>query len=364
MFRRGNKMIRSNTSVLTLSLFAAISASAYAGPKKAAPVAAPPPLEVIRWSSASWIPGLFCTKFDVPTDPDGWNDNFLCTTRDLKLRWSYNGPVDGMACTHIFEGSDPDGWANNYLCSPQDYGFRWSFEKPLAGLQCLQISEPKDSHTWHDNFLCWPRGGLLKAVPAPPANRAGLLNLIRAKYDYQSYLAIVQGKREDSFDAVDGHIKIGVDPDRQWNAAFQMTSDEFFAQNKLAFDLISLAGLHDAGQVEKAVANALKALKPGGTIVVSDCNPTSEEQQKVPGPKTDSWTGDVWTAWVKLRATRDDLKMSVVNLETGLGVITRGKQKKVTLPAKLTFESLAGNRKDLLNLVEVDDFVKELTAGK
>jgi SAM-dependent methyltransferase len=318
-------------------------------------------LELIRWSSASWIPGLFCTKFEAPADPDGWSDNFLCSTRDLKLRWSYSGPIEGMVCTHIFEGSDPDGWSNNYLCSPHDYGFRWSFEKPIAGMQCLQVNEPKDQHTWHDNFLCWPRTGVLKAIPAPPVNRAGLLNLIRAKYDYQAYLAIGQGKKEDGFDAVDTRIKIGVDPDRQLNAAFQMTADEFFAQNKLVFDLISIGGLHDAGQVDKAVANALKVLRPGGTILVYDCNPKSEDQQRVPGSNAESWTGDVWKAWVKLRATREDLEMFVVNLETGLGVITRGKQKKVTLPAPLGYETLAAKRKDLLNLVEVDELVKELT---
>jgi hypothetical protein len=52
--------------------------------------------------------------------------------------------------------------------------------------------------------------------------------------------------------------------------------------------------------------------------------------------------------------------MSVVNLETGLGVITRGKQKKLTLPAPLNFDALAAKRKELLNLVEPDEFVKEL----
>jgi hypothetical protein len=354
-------MIRFSTSVVTLCLFTAISASVHAGGKKAPPVAAPSALEVIRWSSASWIPGLYCTKFEVPADPDGWNDNFLCSTRDLKLRWSYSGPIDGMVCTQISEGSDPDGWSNNYLCSPQDYGFRWSCDKPIAGMHCLQINEPKDSHAWGDNFLCWPRTGPLKAVPAPLTNAAGLLNLLRAKYDYQSYLAVGQGKREDNFDEVATRIKLSVNPEPQFNPSFQMTPDEFFAQNKLTFDLISIGGLHDAGQVEKAVANALKVLRPGGTIVVSDCNPTSEYQQRVPASGPGAWTGDVWKAWVKLMATREDLKMSVVNLESGLGVITRGKQKKVTLPATLSYEALAGKRKELLNLVEPDDFVKELT---
>ncbi len=57
---------------------------------------------------------------------------------------------------------------------------------------------------------------------------------------------------------------------------------------------------------------------------------------QVPAPATRGpWTGDVWKAWVKWRAMRDDLDMVVVNLDSGCGVITRGKQKKVKLPAQL-----------------------------
>jgi len=357
-------MTRFHNAFLTIGMLAALSTQARAGEKKPVSAAAPPRVEVMAWSSTSWIPGMFCTKFDVPTDPDGWDDNFLCSSRDLKLQWSNHGPLGGMACTQIYEGSDPDGWGNNYLCSPRDYGFKWSFDHAVAGMQCLQITEPKDPHTWNDNYLCWPRAGAgpMNAMPIPAQNQTDVLNLIRTKYDYQSYLEIGQGKREDNFDAIDAKVKIGVDPNRQWNAAFQMTPDEFFAQNKMAFDLIFIHGLHDAGKVEKTLSQSLKILKKDGTIVISDCNPTTDEQQKLPAPPTaGEWYGDVWKAWVKLRATRDDLNMYVVNLDTGCGVITRGKQKKLTLPANLNYEALAANRKDLLNLIDVKQFDKEMT---
>jgi len=293
---------------------------------------------------------MFCTKIDEPTDPHGWNDNFLCSTHDLGLRWSSLGPINGMVCTKFFEGSDPDGWSDNYLCAPKDYGFRWSFDGPVGAMQCLQITEPSDPHTWNDNFLCWPPAGKgpLNAVSFPK-NRTDLINLIRSRRSYQSYLEIGQGGREGNFDAIDSKIKIGVDPDRKFNAAFQMTSDEFFAQNKQTFDLIFINGLHDAAQVENAIVNSLKVLNKGGTIVMRDCNPTSA-------------AGDVWKAWIKLRSTHDDLKMTVINFDGGCGVITRGKQTKLKLPAELTYPGLDAHRKDWLNLTEVDAFLKDLAS--
>ena len=166
-------------------------------------------------------PGMFCTKVDEPTDPQGWDDNFLCASRDLGLRWSSLGPIAGMVCTRFEEKSDPDGWSDNYLCAPRDYGFRWSNWDPLEGMQCLQIDEPADPHTWNDNFLCWPPlgKGPLNAV-SYPKNRTDLINLIRARRDYQSYLEIGQGAREGNFDAIDSKIKIGVDQDRKCERRF------------------------------------------------------------------------------------------------------------------------------------------------
>ena len=295
---------------------------------------------------------MSCTKIDEPRDSHGWDNNFLCATRDLGLRWSNLAPINGMVCTKMDEGADPDGWTDNYLCAPRDYGFQWSTAGSLKGMQCLQISEPQDPDTWNDNFLCWPPAGAgpLDALVPPPKTRSELINLIRAKHDYQSYLELGQGAREDNLDTIACPIKIGVDPDRKSNAAYQMTYDEFFAQNKQAFDLVFIKGLHDAAQVEKAIANSLKVLNPGGTIVVHDCNPVTADKD------------DLWKAWVKLRGARDDLKMTTINLDGGCGIITRGKQSKVKLPAELTYQGLNANRKQWLNLIEVDDFLKDITS--
>jgi SAM-dependent methyltransferase len=347
----------------SLSAHAATKKPAPAAAKKAAaPSTALHKVEVLRWSFDKWIPGMFCTKVDEPIDPHGWDDNFLCSTRDLGLRWSSLGPVSGMVCTQFEETSDPDGWGDNYLCAPQDYGFKWSMKGTIKGMQCLQITEPYDPHTWKDNFLCWPAAGAspLNAVVSPPQDPTDVINLIRARHDYQSYLELGQGAKEDNFDAIGGKIRIGVDPDRKSNANFQMPYDDFFAQNQHTFDLIFINGLHEANQVEKALANSLKILNQGGTIVMHNLNPISPAQQTVPRPAgQDDWKGDVWKAWVKLKAAHDDLRMHVINFDTGFGIITRGKQTKLKLPAELTYQALDANRKEWLNLIDVKTFLKD-----
>ncbi|MBM3297270.1 MAG: class I SAM-dependent methyltransferase [Candidatus Aminicenantes bacterium] len=136
-----------------------------------------------------------------------------------------------------------------------------------------------------------------------------------------------------------------------------MTSDEFFAANKSSFDLIFIDGLHHRDQVERDILNALAVLNPGGTIVVHDCNPGDESMQVVPQSQ-EEWTGDVWKAWVKLRATRFDLRMFVVDVDYGCGVIRRRKPDTMRTRGDMPYAVFDKNRRDLLNLIDVSDFLR------
>jgi hypothetical protein len=127
-------------------------------------------------------------------------------------------------------------------------------------------------------------------------------------------------------------------------------------------DLIFIDGLHHADQVMRDIIHSLQVLTENGTIVVHDCNPMNKEIQMVPRI-TGGWTGDVWKAWVKLRATRDDLKMYVIDADSGCGVIRRGRQELVTLPESLTYEFLSDNRARILNLIDVNSFLDDLKRG-
>lgn len=197
--------------------------------------------------------------------------------------------------------------------------------------------------------------------PGRRIRRSAILNTLVEKYGYQSYLEIGQGNRDQNLDWIQCRIKIGVDPAPNLNAAYRMTSDEFFALNNDRFDLVFIDGLHHADQAERDFVNALDALNDNGTIVVHDCNPTSEEWQLVPPPKkARAWTGDVWKAWVKWRASRPDLTMYVVDVDFGCGVIRRGRQETPDIPESPTYDQLDKNRVRWLNLVSVEDFLKSL----
>ena len=70
------------------------------------------------------------------------------------LRWSMSRPINGMTCTQISEPSDPDYWQDNFLCSPVDISLRYSYKGPIAGMKCIKINEPDAGPVWSDNFLC------------------------------------------------------------------------------------------------------------------------------------------------------------------------------------------------------------------
>jgi SAM-dependent methyltransferase len=111
--------------------------------------------------------------------------------------------------------------------------------------------------------------------------------------------------------------KTAVDPNRP--TTFQMTSDQFFAANKQAFDIIFIDGLHYANQVLRDIQNALRSLKTGGVVVCHDLNPQSEEMQKVPRTQME-WTGDCWRAWVQFRS-QCPYEMYVLDCDYGVGII-------------------------------------------
>ena len=135
----------------------------------------------------------------------------------------------------------------------------------------------------------------------------------------------------------------------------------FSPKNEDSFDLIFIDGLHLASQVERDMVNSLKFLNPNGTIVLRDCNPENESWQIVPR-QSYTWTGDVWKAWAKLRAKRSDLKMYVVDVDFGCGIIRKGRQDIIKIPVDLTYKLLDENRKEILGLVNIDFFLNDLKA--
>ena len=99
------------------------------------------------------------------------------------------------------------------------------------------------------------------------------------------------------------------------NLSFNCTSPEFFNKNKDFFDIIFIDGLHLEYQVDKDIEGSLKFLSKDGFIILHDCNPPTEFQQRenyeVDG-KFPPWNGTVWKSFAKLRMTNSNLMMCCV----------------------------------------------------
>lgn len=175
--------------------------------------------------------------------------------------------------------------------------------------------------------------------------RWDVINKFIKEFGYKSYLEIGVGKL-DNYNRIVCEHKNGVDPNGR--AKHKMTSDDFFINNDLHYDIIFIDGLHENEQVYKDITNSLLILNEGGTVMCHDMNPTSEAMQRVPR-ETRAWTGDCWKAWAKLRSERDDLEMYVVDCDFGCGVIRRGKQ--VLIENIYDYEDFIKNKKKYLNLV-------------
>lgn len=188
-------------------------------------------------------------------------------------------------------------------------------------------------------------------------NRWDLINYLIENRGYKRYLEIGVSSRQN-FNQVQCEHKESVDPNGL--ADHNVPSDDFFESldKDVKFDIIFIDGLHIDAQVERDIENSLRHLSPGGTIMCHDCLPAEEYQQReemVPGMP---WAGTVWKCWAKLRATRDDLEMYVVNTDWGCGILRPGTQEKYLTrdPCFLDWSYYRRYRHEMMNIISTTEF--------
>ena len=187
--------------------------------------------------------------------------------------------------------------------------------------------------------------------------RTEIIQIIIDKINAKKYLEIGMGCGTN-YKSINCDYKISVDPIPTVTVTHSKTSDDFFKQNNETFDVIFIDGLHWSEQVYNDIINSLNIISDGGYIICHDINPPDNEHQIYPQPQTQSnWTGDCWKAWVKLKTEREDLEMFVVDTDYGCGVIRKGKQNLINVTEELSWELLDNNRKELLNLISVENFL-------
>lgn len=160
------------------------------------------------------------------------------------------------------------------------------------------------------------------------------------------------------------------------NEYYEMTSDNFFHKKKnylkeMKPDIVFVDGLHTYEQSLNDVRNALKVVKPGGIVLMHDCNPIHElaaapassiEEVKKNAPQdwNGDWNGDVWKAFVHLKDELKSKNFFTLNTDCGIGVIpVSSKQINEKLKPEpgyknLPFSYLAQNRESLLNLKPIE----------
>ena len=193
--------------------------------------------------------------------------------------------------------------------------------------------------------------------------RTDLINYLIDKHNLKNYLEIGVRNANSNFNKIKIDNKIAVDPKPLINQdnIFIGTSDEYFNQLNcnIKYDIIFIDGLHLEYQVDKDVLNSLKHLTKNGFILLHDCNPPSEFHQRdkyeVNG-KYPPWNGTTWRSLAKLRMSRNDLKINVVDTDWGVSIITINKEQELFEKQYINYSLLERNRIKLLNLISVDNF--------
>jgi len=96
-------------------------------------------------------------------------------------------------------------------------------------------------------------------------------------------------------------------------------------------------------------------LNKGGYIICHDLLPTIEEMQIIPF-KGGVWTGDCWKAFVNLRQYRNDLSMFTIDIDMGLGIITKGHQNILQTYDEINYHNFEKNKHEWMAMITPQDF--------
>lgn len=197
--------------------------------------------------------------------------------------------------------------------------------------------------------------------------RYDIINKIIELNSYANYLEIGINNGL-CFKKINCSKKTGVDPNSD-HATCKMTSDDFFKTLKPEdkFDIIFIDGLHLEMQVDKDIENSIKYLKENGTIILHDCNPPSEYHAKeniyFGGPISGEWNGTVYKSLVKIRSKRNDLTLTTVDTDYGVGILTKEPSETIKTCSD-TWDFFDANRKEILNLITPKQFEKIYNKSK
>lgn len=191
--------------------------------------------------------------------------------------------------------------------------------------------------------------------------RTEIINSLIEKNGYQKYLEIGVRDYYTNCDKIKCNFKHAVDPFPENKCDYVMTSDDFFLNldDEFKYDIIFIDGLHLTEQVDKDIDNSIKHLSDNGCIVIHDCLPIQEENQ-FRNPVISQWTGDVWKSIVKIRSSKNDVLVRVVNTDWGCGIVKKSSNLELI---DVNIESLdwnwfSQNYAKYIDIITIDEFKK------
>jgi hypothetical protein len=195
--------------------------------------------------------------------------------------------------------------------------------------------------------------------------RYDIINYLISKMNLKTYLEIGVFDGE-CFKNINCEIKDGVDPGTENGLSFGVnyhtTSDDFFKNhiNKI-YDIVFIDGLHHSEQVDLDIENSIKNTSENGVIVLHDCNPPTLNHTLIPRIQS-QWNGDVYKSILRFRKNNTKHKYFTIDSDWGVGVIIKNCDSDDSVKINdfdlgiNNWDFFDKNRKDLLNLITVEQF--------
>lgn len=197
-----------------------------------------------------------------------------------------------------------------------------------------------------------------------------IINRLIEKFNFKKYLEIGVYRGDNLRQVIASH-KDGVDPGAEGHIVpevnYLMPSDDFFdlikEQSEIKYDIILIDGLHHSDQVTKDIQNSLNYLVDNGVIVIHDCNPLEKIHSLVPRV-TNYWNGDVYKAILNFRKNNIHTYFTV-DTDCGCGVIIKDSSNNIKCDENIlqkaidSWEFFDKNRKEVLNLISVQEFISK-----
>lgn len=203
--------------------------------------------------------------------------------------------------------------------------------------------------------------------------KTDIINWFGKEYGYTSFLEISTSTTGNRFDQVDSDIfiikeclnyKVDILSHRKRNIDHNfpiLNYDEHLIRiGDKKFDVILVDSFHTFEQSAKDIYIATQLLAKNGVIIIHDCNPMMKrligEYHKGP------WCGQTYEAFIQFHLANPTMEIATVDIDHGCGII----RPDITVNSRFTLKNSSRlkkwnffdkNRKGLLNLITVDQFV-------